>query len=122
MFNVGDKVLCINDDFSNILEELLRESKGLKLNFPVKDKEYTVREIFDNDGLVYSILLEEIYNPSFQIPVLNIRRELSFVSWRFVKQAEIQQLEEENEDELVLIKDDRFKKAANTGRSFSSLV
>lgn len=82
--NPGDKVLCIDDDFSRVISELLEQSNGIKLNFPKKDEEYTVREIFDNEGIVTSILLEEISNPYFYIPVIKGSRELSFASWRFV--------------------------------------
>jgi hypothetical protein len=79
------KVLCINDDFSKVLQTLLEESKGLNLTFPKKGEEYTIREVLDNNGLVVSYLLVEITNPTFFIPVLNIRRELSFAEWRFSK-------------------------------------
>lgn len=86
------KVKCINDDFSKVHEEILRESNGLPITFPKKDEVYTIRESFDNDGLVTSYLLMEIYNPIFHIPILNIRRELSFAEWRF---------EHVNDDESV---------------------
>jgi hypothetical protein len=82
---IGDKVTCINDDFSNVIDSL-KQTEGCKfLNFPKKDHEYTVREIFDNNGIVTSILLEEIVNQSFKIPILNTQRELSFADWRFTK-------------------------------------
>lgn len=77
------KLKCINDDFTKVKEEILRESKGLPITFPVKGKTYTVREVFENDGLVTSFLLQEIYNPTFYIPVIQQRRELSFAEWRF---------------------------------------
>lgn len=122
----GTNVVCIDDNFYNVKESLIKDSNGLQLNFPVKDEHYTIREVFSNNGIVDSVLLEGIYNPTFQIPVLDVRRELSFASWRFSKQAKVISLSEveENEENLVLIEtnNDRFKKAANTGRSFSSLV
>lgn len=74
---------CINDDFSRVIEELTREAKGIPLTFPVKGETYPSREKFDNDGLVTSYLLEGIHNPTFFIPAINIRRELSFAEWRF---------------------------------------
>lgn len=77
------RVKCINDNFSKVIDELKRESNGLPLNFPVKGELYTIRETFDNDGLVTSYLLQEIYNPTFYIPVIKQRRELSFAEWRF---------------------------------------
>lgn len=54
------RVKCINDNFSKVIDELKRESNGLPLNFPVKGELYTIRETFDNDGLVTSYLLQEI--------------------------------------------------------------
>lgn len=77
------KVKCINDNFSKVIDELTREANGLPLNFPVKGEIYTIRETFDNDGLVTSYLLQEIHNPTFYIPVIKQRRELSFAEWRF---------------------------------------
>lgn len=77
------KLKCINDDFSKVKEELIRESNGLPLSFPVKGELYTLRETFDNDGLITSYLLQELYNPVFYIPVIKQRRELSFAEWRF---------------------------------------
>jgi hypothetical protein len=77
------RLKCINDDFSKVIEELKRESNGLPLTFPIKGEIYTIRETFDNDGLVTSYLLQEIYNPTFYIPVIQQRRELSFAEWRF---------------------------------------
>jgi len=43
------KLKCINDDFSKVRDELIRESNGLPLSFPVKGELYTLRETFDND-------------------------------------------------------------------------
>jgi len=77
------RVKCINDNFSKVIDELKRESNGLPLSFPIKGEIYTIRETFDNDGLITSYLLQEIYNPTFYIPVIKQRRELSFAEWRF---------------------------------------
>jgi len=77
------RLKCINDDFSKVIEELKRESNGLLLSFPTKGEIYTIRETFNNDGLVTSYLLQEIHNPTFYIPVIQQRRELSFAEWRF---------------------------------------
>ena len=92
------KLKCINDDFSKVREELLKESNGFPLKFPVKDEIYTLREVFENDGLVTSYLLNEIYNPTFFIPVINKRRELSFVHWRFEEVHEDVAVESEIEE------------------------
>jgi hypothetical protein len=93
---ISMQIKCINDDFSKVIEELRRESNGIPLTFPKKDELYTIRETFDNDGLVTSYLLNEIYNPTFFIPVIQQRRELSFAEWRFehiTENVEIEQIE-----------------------------
>ena len=64
MFQVGDKVICVNDDFGLVINSLMKAAQGLTLIFPQKDKTYVIREIFDNNGIVESILLEEIWNPT----------------------------------------------------------
>lgn len=94
------KLKCINDDFSKVKEELLRESKGLPLKFPIKGEIYTLREVFENEGLVTSYLLNEIYNPTFFIPVINQRRELSFAEWRFEQVHTDVTVESEIESEI----------------------
>lgn len=85
MLQIKDKVICVNDDFGIVINSLMKSAQGLTLIFPQKDKTYIVREIFDNNGIIESILLEEIWNPTFMIPVLNIRRELAFKADRFIK-------------------------------------
>jgi hypothetical protein len=74
---IGDKVICVNDSHEN-------EFKGLVFQeWITKGKEYTIREIFDNDGITPSVLLEEVSNIPVPIPVLNIVREPSFRIERF---------------------------------------
>ena len=74
---VLDKVICVNDSHEN-------EFKGLVFQeWITKGKEYTIREIFDNDGITTSVLLEEVSNIPVPIPVLNIVREPSFRIERF---------------------------------------
>jgi hypothetical protein len=94
------KLKCINDDFSKVKEELLRESNGIPLKFPIKEEIYTLREVFENEGLVTSFLLNEIYNPTFFIPVIKQRRELSFAEWRFEQVHEDITVESEIETEI----------------------
>jgi hypothetical protein len=74
---IGDKVICVNDSHEN-------EFKGLVFQeWITKGKEYTIREIFDNDGITPSVLLEGVSNIPVPIPVLNIVREPSFRIERF---------------------------------------
>ena len=96
------KLKCINDDFSKVKEELLRESNGIPLKFPIKEEIYTLREVFENEGLVTSFLLNEIYNPTFFIPVIKQRRELSFAEWRFEQVHEDITVESEIETEIEI--------------------
>lgn len=98
--NISSKVICVNADFSRVMPELLEQSNGYPLSFPVRNEEYIIREIFDNDGIVPSVLLEGIYNPSFTIPALGgIRRELAFEISRF---REIQEEDLVLEDESII--------------------
>jgi len=80
----------------------MKAAGGLTLVFPQKDKKYHIREIFDNEDIVTSVTLEEIWNPTFQIPILNIRRELAFKADRF---APINPALEETEENKELIED-----------------
>ena len=99
MFTVGQKIVCVNDDFSNLKDSVSK--KYVKL--PRKGEQYTIREI-----TAWGILLEEIKNeefmflkhnnmitePSFSpsrfVPLLGGFRKLSLVKWlRLLRQAPI---------------------------------
>jgi hypothetical protein len=99
----GDKVICINDRIDPEKAEEIRRDFEI---WVVKDKEYTVREILDNNGIVPGILLEEIHNfPKF-FNLINKYQEPAFATWRFrklnyatnneesVKEEEVVKLEE----------------------------
>lgn len=50
-----------------------------------RDKEYTIREILDNNGIVTGLLLEEVHNfPKF-FKLINRFQEPAFAQWRFRK-------------------------------------
>lgn len=83
-FKKGDRVLCINDDFSNVSP---REYKQCK--FPVQGEEYTVREAFSG-----SIFLVEIVNP----PLEGRGKEPTFYNFRFIK-APLIKVNTEEEDQ-----------------------
>jgi hypothetical protein len=80
-FNIGDKVICINDLFE------LDEDDHL-FNFPKLMEIYTIRGLYDE-----SVYLEEIINPLH--PEFDL--EICFYNWRFVKllETEDQQVEKE---------------------------
>lgn len=97
----GTKVVCINDDFGMVINSLMKAAQGLTLIFPEKDRVYTIRETFDNDGIVDSVLLEEVWNPTFMIPVINTRRELAFRADRFAPMNDPISETQSEEDELI---------------------
>jgi hypothetical protein len=102
------KVKCTNDNFEKVKAEILAQSAGLKINFPVKGEIYPLRTIFDKDkdngGLETSYLLEGLYNPTFFIPVLGIRRELAFAHWRFeILEEDISEEETVSEEEKLFV-------------------
>ena len=100
MFSVGDRVLCIDDSTIPEIQELLD-------NHPIKwiekDKEYTIRHIFDNDGIATGLLLEEIINPPFYIPLLGRVQEFAFAEFRFRKLTSVVQKSEIEMEEKICI-------------------
>lgn len=95
----GDKVVCINDRIDpDKMEEIRRDFEM----WITKDKEYTIREILDNNGIVTGLLLEEIHNfPKF-FKLINRYQEPAFATWRFRKLNYATETQEEvAEEELV---------------------
>jgi hypothetical protein len=76
MFSVGQKIVCINDDFSNLKDEV-----SLKyVILPKKGETYTIREITS-----LGLTLEEIVNKKFNfLAHNNLVTEPKFSSRRFV--------------------------------------
>lgn len=93
----GDKVLCVDD---RIDPEKAEEIKRDFEIWVVRDKEYTVREILENDGIVPGILLEEIHNFKKFFKLLNRYQEPAFATWRFRKLAS-----STTEEELTMLED-----------------
>jgi hypothetical protein len=82
MYNIGDKILCINDTIQpHALEESLRDIP----NFVKKGDKYTIRSFNNNDGIVVGVLLEEIRNPILFFSLLGRSQEGGFALWRFTK-------------------------------------
>lgn len=79
-FKIGDKVVCINDDFN---PGTVRNHKQL----PVKNKIYTIRECkYLSDINVYRVLLNELINPieeTISFHGLKMWEEYGFNSDRF---------------------------------------
>ncbi|MEB0262639.1 MULTISPECIES: hypothetical protein [unclassified Mucilaginibacter] len=79
---VGDKVICVNDKID------ADKSTEIRRDFEIwitKDKEYTIREILDNNNIVTGVLLDEVHNfPKF-FTLINRYQEPAFAIWRFRK-------------------------------------
>lgn len=96
----GDKVICINDKIDADKNEEVRRDFEIWIT---KDKEYTIREVLDNNGIVPGVLLDEVHNfPKF-FKLISRFQEPAFATWRFRKlnyQAQPAEALEET-DELV---------------------
>ncbi|MFT3868188.1 MAG: hypothetical protein QM715_06775 [Nibricoccus sp.] len=94
----GQRVVCINDSFSQFVRALYKQ-------LPVKDKTYTIREVFlgrekivkGDDTATVGLLLEELHNPPD--PFHAGQQELGFSSERFALLDELP--DEENVEEEV---------------------
>ena len=97
----GQKVICINDTFPEFVRAIYKQ-------LPVKDKIYTVREVFlgrekivkGGDTATVGLLLEELHNPPD--PFHQGQQELGFSSERFAPLEELPAEAAEEEDELLI--------------------
>src|SRR5476651_2431400 len=78
----GDKVICINATIDAEKSEEIRRDFEI---WVTKDKEYTIREILDNNGIVPGVLLDEIHNFPKYFKLINRFQEPAFALWRFRK-------------------------------------
>ncbi|MCO5936174.1 hypothetical protein NAF17_11560 [Mucilaginibacter sp. RB4R14] len=79
---VGDKVICVNDKIDADKSTEIRRDFEIWI---IKDKEYTIREILDNNNIVTGVLLDEVHNfPKF-FTLINRYQEPAFAIWRFRK-------------------------------------
>jgi len=97
----GDKVICINAMIEPEKAEEIRRDFEI---WVTKDKEYTIREILDNNGIVPGVLLEEVHNfPKF-FKLINRFQEPAFAQWRFRKlNYAVKEEAAEHEEELVTV-------------------
>ena len=95
----GDKVICIDARIDPEKAEEVRRDFEIWIT---KDKEYTIREILDNNGIVPGVLLEEVYNfPKF-FKLIGRMQEPAFALWRFRKlNYATSSAEQVKEEELV---------------------
>ena len=95
---IGSKVICIDDSLKQGLnmEEFHRDF----YQWVKKGEEYTIRAIDDNDGLVVSVLLEEIKNPIRYFKTIGRFKESSFRIERF-REIETEVMELQTEIEMA---------------------
>lgn len=75
-------MICINAHIDPEKAEEIRRDFEI---WVTKDKEYTIRELLDNNGIVPGVLLEEVHNfPKF-FKLINRYQEPAFAKWRFRK-------------------------------------
>ncbi|MGI4021800.1 MAG: hypothetical protein ACRYFA_09865 [Janthinobacterium lividum] len=97
----GDKVICINATIDPDKADEIRQDFEIWIT---KDKEYTIREILDNSGIVTGVLLDEVHNFPKYFKLLGRSQEPAFAIWRFRKLIYATQTETvEAEQELVEI-------------------
>lgn len=101
MFDVGQKVACINDDFSATIRHIYKQ-------LPVKDEIYTVRDVRIGRAQVTSggggdvsflVLLQELKNPDDPYMADGAAEEMGFRSDRFAPLEELENSEYATEEE-----------------------
>jgi hypothetical protein len=102
MFEIGEKVICIN---SSMKAETVAELRMDIPNWVKENEKYTIRGFHENNGIVLGVLLEEIRNPIKYFKLINKRQEGAFAQWRFRKlnDSEIEKKEEINQEILQLL-------------------
>ena len=79
---IGDKVICVDATIdANKAEEIKKDFEI----WVAKNKEYTIREILDNNGIVPGVLLDEVHNLPKYFKLLKRFQEPAFAIWRFRK-------------------------------------
>ena len=78
----GDKVICIDASIDPEKAEEIRRDFEIWIT---KDKEYTIREILDNKGIVPGVLLDEVHNFPKYFKLIDRMQEPAFAIWRFRK-------------------------------------
>jgi len=99
MFDIGDKVVCIDSSMqTHVVEELKKDCP----NWIKKDNIYTIRAIIDLDFVV-GVYLEEVSNPPKWFKVVNKFMEPTFRINRFRKIEEITKEISVEQEELITL-------------------
>jgi len=108
----GDKVICVDAGIDAEKAEEIRRDFEIWI---AKDKEYTIREILDNNGIVPGLLLDEVHNFPKYFKLINRMQEPAFALWRFRKMNyATQSAEEVLEEELVEVGKPAIQKPGET--------
>ena len=99
MFQVGQRVVCVNDSFD-------ARQRATIPNLPVRDETYTVRDAFrvTRNGTaagIWAVHLRELDNPDLPHPSGLGTFEPSFAAARFAPQAEDEALAEREVDVML---------------------
>jgi hypothetical protein len=105
MFDKGQKLACINDDFSATVRRLYRQ-------LPRRDEIYTVRDVRigrlsvtsgmrGENSVSYLVLLEELHNPDDPYMREDAGEEMGFRSDRFAPLEEVENTEFAEEEEVL---------------------
>lgn len=98
MFEIGQKVLCVNDVRQpHTIEELSRDVP----HWVKKGAKYTIRGFTSNDGIVDGVWLEEVVNMPIYFRLLGRTQEPAFALWRFRKTEKNEVLEEDLTESIV---------------------
>lgn len=82
MFEVGEKVVCIDSSMQpHTVEELKKDMP----NWITKGEIYTIRGFTANNGIVDGVWLEEVVNTPKFFRLINRVQEPAFALWRFRK-------------------------------------
>ena len=99
MFEVGTKVVCIDDSIKPGQESFV--AKAYK-NWVKIDTVYTIRGIFNNKDIVTGILLKEVVNGPIYIHLIDDWSEPMFATTRF-RELSYDELEETEEDAETIL-------------------
>lgn len=99
-FNIGDKVVCVDDSMQI---EAVEELKRIVPNWVKKDQQYTIRDVKNNRGIATGVLLEEIDNVIVFISLLGGFQEPAFAEWRFRKLKSDESMVEIVEEVLEMV-------------------